>query len=111
MAGVGVLSLVRVPGGSSWTGADEAVHVVLYGGLGFLAARAWSAGRVGSRAVMLAVATGLVFGAFLEWAQGHVGRQPDVGDLIADGAGTILGACTRWWLDAWRTGRTVESSS
>lgn len=110
MGVVGILSVVRVPDVEVWSGADKVIHLALYAGLGFFAARAWSVGRTAGKGVALAVATGFVFGAFLEWVQGHVGRGASGGDLIADVIGAAIGALTRWRLDAWRGSPTVESS-
>jgi VanZ family protein len=74
--------------------ADKLVHLVLYGGLGFLAARAQLLGAVGRRAGrLLAVIAGVaLFGAFDEWHQDFIpGRSSDRIDWLADVVGATAG--------------------
>jgi VanZ family protein len=81
--------------------SDKLLHVLLYSGLGFLAAR----GRTDAAARPMSPADGgLVIGFSAAYALSDElhqlvvpGRQFDTGDLVADVAGATLGAGA-WWL-------------
>jgi VanZ family protein len=72
--------------------SDKTLHFLGYSGLAFLLAAAWIDLRsrlVGAARVLLVVA---LYGALDEWSQRFVvGRQPDVGDWLADLVGCAGG--------------------
>ncbi|HEX5138701.1 MAG TPA: VanZ family protein [Planctomycetota bacterium] len=71
-------------------GADKILHLVFYGVLGALVARAAAPGR--RRAALLGALAGLLCGMLDEWVQGHVpGRTRSWADLLADVAGALSG--------------------
>jgi VanZ family protein len=72
---------------------DKVVHFAMYGGLGFLLARALLADGGTARALLVACALGIAFGAADEWHQQFVpGRSTEVADLGADALGCLTGA-------------------
>jgi VanZ family protein len=80
--------------------ADKIGHAAVYAVLGFLCAVAWH--RHGSShpaVVERAMALVLLFGALMEFLQSHVGRDPSMGDWVADGVGGLFGIL--FW-KAWR---------
>lgn len=86
--------------------ADKLGHAAVYSVLAFLCARAWL--RHGSRDSAVferSFAMALVFGALMEWLQGHVGREPSLQDWIADGVGALIG------LAFWKAWMIVTRSS
>jgi VanZ family protein len=85
--------------------ADKIGHAAVYAVLGFLYAVAWH--RHGSSqpaAAERSMAMVLLYGALMEFVQSRVGRDPSLGDWIADGVGAMVGI--GFW-KAWRIG--VES--
>lgn len=72
-------------------GEDKVVHVGLYGVLG--ATLVWGRLRATSPPpVALLVCLGVLYGASDEWHQAFVpGRDPSLGDWIADTVGVLLG--------------------
>lgn len=72
---------------------DLVVHAVLYGGLGWLVARALRrTGRWGRLALFTALASGLVFAALDELHQHWIpGRVPELADWTADAVGLAGG--------------------
>ncbi len=80
---------------------DKLVHLGLYSVLG--AALAWGAWRT-RRGIVGLLLLGFSYGAVDEWHQGFVpGRDPSMGDLLADGAGVIVGFLFVRWLLKSRT--------
>jgi VanZ family protein len=73
-------------------GLDKAVHLGLYGVLGWLAARAvWTRGG-GARDAAFAFVAIAVFGALDEWHQQFIpGRSMEFLDWVADSTGALAG--------------------
>jgi VanZ family protein len=72
--------------------ADKLGHAAVYGVLALLCARAWHRrGSSQAAAIERAMALVLVFGALMEFVQGFVGRDPSMGDWLADGVGALVG--------------------
>lgn len=86
-----VATTVPFPSGLLETGRlplDKLVHFSLYAVLGWTVARAVRAGGGGAGAEAMAWAAGLLFGAADELHQHFIpGRDPAVGDWVADAAG------------------------
>jgi len=85
------------PAGQLFTGSDKIVHMIEYGVLGFVFARACRL-RDGSlwRAALIAAALGLTIGVGDELYQRSVpGRTSDPYDALADGVGAALGSVVR----------------
>ena len=80
-----------LPGPPGLPLADKLLHLVLYLILG--TTLVWAGRRNMSRGFFLALAlSGVLFAASDEWHQGFVpGRDPSVGDLMADVVGLFLG--------------------
>lgn len=79
---------VALPGG-----ADKWAHAAFYAPLAVLAAGAWRAsGASTAGAAVRSVALALAYGAWVEWLQFHVQRDPSLADWAADGVGAALGA-------------------
>ena len=69
---------------------DKVVHLGLYSILG--AALAWGGWKARRTPFLLLILIGMGYGAVDEWHQGFVpGRDPSLGDLLADCAGVALG--------------------
>ena len=84
------------PGGPlPWPFADKFLHLIEYSILGFLTARALhgsQCGMVAARIVLYAFLFSFLYGFSDEWHQSFVpGRQVEIGDLLADGIGGLLG--------------------
>ncbi|HJU86259.1 MAG TPA: VanZ family protein [Gemmatimonadota bacterium] len=80
--------------------ADKFGHAAVYAVLGFLCGVAWQRhGSSHSAVVERAMALVLLFGALMEYLQSLVGRDPSMGDWIADGIGGLIGVL--FW-KAWR---------
>ena len=76
---------------------DKLVHLGLYAVMG--AALAWGGWRTRRGAGSLLLLIGFSYGAIDEWHQGFVpGRDPSLGDLLADCAGVIVGFLFLRWL-------------
>jgi VanZ family protein len=77
-------------------GEDKVVHAALYATLG--ATLMWGRARAASPPpVWVLVSLGVLYGASDEWHQMFVaGRDPSVGDWVADTVGVLLG----YWLSA-----------
>jgi VanZ family protein len=72
--------------------ADKLGHAAVYGVLALLCARAWHRhGSSQAAAIERAMALVLAFGALMEFVQGFVGRDPSMGDWLADGVGALVG--------------------
>lgn len=83
------------PGLFERTGLDKVVHIVMYGVLGWLCARALhrAEGFCAAAAILLAILLTSAYGASDEWHQVYVpGRYPSGADWIADTAGACLAA-------------------
>ncbi|MHC4820314.1 MAG: VanZ family protein [Planctomycetota bacterium] len=96
-AGIFVLSSVSLDTDSvDFEGSDKAAHVILYSGLGVFLARALRATRPrwsSLAVVMAAVVLGVLYGGSDEWHQTFVPhRMAEVGDLVADALGSLIGA-------------------
>ena len=79
---------------------DKVAHLGLYGGLGALVC--WSLSECselrGWRLVAAAVVAAILYGASDEFHQMFVpGRSAELGDLIADGMGGLIGASLAMW--------------
>jgi VanZ family protein len=86
---------------------DKLVHLGLYTVLG--AALAWGGGETGRGAGSFLLIIGFSYGAMDEWHQGFVpGRDPSIGDLLADCAGVIVGFLFLRWLLRSRTTGSAE---
>ena len=77
--------------GSGFGINDKVVHLGLFSVLGgALAWGAWKSGRGVTPVLFLVL--GFAYGALDEWHQSFVpGRDPSVGDFLADCAGVLLG--------------------
>jgi VanZ family protein len=77
--------------GSGFGINDKVVHLGLYSVLGgALAWGVWKSGRWVTPVLLLVL--GFAYGALDEWHQSFVpGRDPSVGDFLADCAGVLLG--------------------
>ena len=103
--------LSAIPGTNApplyFPGEDKVAHLALYAVFG--AALAW--GRVRSAqegSAWPVLALGLLYGASDEWHQAFVrGRDPALGDLLADTAGVLLG----YWLFSLVLGRRAVPAS
>lgn len=100
MTGLYALSSLRpgsIPVGASWPHFDKVAHAVVYLGL-VVSFLPWGCGRSRVRDWLpFAVGAALGFAVADEAHQYLVpGREPDWGDLLADGLGVFLGA----WLSA-----------
>lgn len=85
--------------------ADKIGHAAVYAVLGFLCAVAWH--RHGSSqpaAAERSMGLVLLYGALMEFLQSHVGRDPSLGDWIADGIGAMVG------IGFWKAWRIVVES-
>ena len=81
---------------------DWALHGIAYATLTTTIAYGLSAGfrQLGSwkRKLVIAVALALAYGLIDEWHQSFVpGRDPAVGDWIADGVGAVIAAGLMYW--------------
>ena len=86
--------------------ADKLGHAAVYCVLALLCARAWHRhGSSPAAAIERAMALVLVFGALLEFVQGFVGRDPSMGDWLADGTGALVG------VGLWKACRIVLDST
>ncbi|MDP2955985.1 MAG: VanZ family protein [Longimicrobiales bacterium] len=75
-------------------GEDKVAHLALYAVFGAALAWGWARSARESSATPV-LALGLLYGASDEWHQAFVpGRDPSLGDLLADTAGVLLG----YWL-------------
>lgn len=94
--------LPHVPGAPS----DKLAHVAEYAVFGALAARMFRGYALGEgRAFAAAVALGVLYGMTDELHQLFVpNRSSEVLDVVADGAGSVLGA----WAYAWGSVRKVR---
>lgn len=91
---------------------DKLLHLTEYGGLGFwLTVALGSLGRFGRRELFAWTAfLGLLYGASDEFHQSFVpGRDCELGDVVADGLGSALGASVAlalfYLLSRWRSTR------
>ncbi|MGZ3426596.1 MAG: VanZ family protein [Polyangia bacterium] len=73
---------------------DKLIHATEYAGLAFLLARAF-----GARRWWLGILVGLAFGISDEFHQTFTPHRSgnDLGDITADGVGSLIGACA-WML-------------
>jgi VanZ family protein len=93
-AGIFYLSSLSMPPAPLDVFPDKLGHIILYGGLGFLVARYLRIGHgLGGLAIgALAAIFCLVYGATDEFHQYFVeGRNAEIGDVVADFFGGILG--------------------
>lgn len=100
-AGILVVTTVPVPAGpeTEVPYLDKAVHAAMYFGLGWTVARALHrTGRSRGGALGLALAAAAGFAALDEWHQSWVGRDPALGDWVADAAGLVAGLTVFLWL-------------
>lgn len=83
----------------SGAGLDKVAHLVEFGMMGGLLARAWALSGVDSplRRIGFALMTGAVLAVLDERFQGLFGRETSTADWIADVLGVTLGA----GLDTW----------
>ena len=88
-------SVPSLPAGLSYYDA----HIAAYAGLAVLTSRAAAGGlwRVTPRAVLVAVLISTLYGVSDEYHQVFVpGRTFEVLDMIADAAGSVIGASGAW---------------
>lgn len=87
-------------------GSDKLYHMAAFSGLSFLLSWSFSAKfRSAAQLVLTVVSVTLLYAMFDEWSQQFVaGRQPDVEDVVADLAGTLIG------LTAYFTARAIVRS-
>ena len=89
MAVVSWFAFVPDPGGPRFAQADKLNHLLAFGTLGGLAALCTAAGR---RPALLAMLGLLAYGGFIELVQTQLPtRHGDWADMLADGAGIVLG--------------------
>lgn len=98
-----ILALSSIPDPGNPGGvkhADKLAHLVEYGGLGWLTARAVvrSGRRKVGACLALAVLAGAAFAALDELYQGTRGRTTSAGDWAADVTGLLLATAAVWWL-------------
>ena len=96
-AGIFYLSSLTMPPAPMDLVPDKLGHIILYGGLGFLAARYLRIGHgFGGFAICaLAAIFCLIYGATDEFHQYFVeGRNAEIGDVVADFFGGIVGGST-----------------
>jgi len=107
-------SLPSSSGRRLFAGADRVAHLVEYGVLGLLLARAVARtrpGAAGGRVVLAAALLGAAYGATDEPHQAFVPeREPEWGDLAADAAGALLGAALYAGLRRARSGGSVPAT-
>ena len=107
-AGILILTTVPIPAAVETGGLplDKVIHAAMYSGLGWTVARALHlTSRSTGGALALAVVAAAAFAAVDEWHQGWVGREPALGDWVADAVGLVLGLGLFLWR---RGGRPVE---
>lgn len=100
------------PGAPDWL-----LHGIEYGALGLFLSRALAGGwrgRLSGRGAVLTLLLGVLYGASDEWHQSFVpGRDSSARDVLADGAGTLLGigvtvvAARLWPLAGGRAGKAM----
>jgi VanZ family protein len=94
-------SAVDIPLGAP----DYVAHGVGYAGLGVLLMRALAGGRLSAmswKGVLLATLLGGLYGVSDEFHQSFVpGRYPSISDVIADTAGSLVGASGAALFGAW----------
>ena len=87
---------------------DKLIHVFLYGGLSFLLVKGFTSadGRIGNGTIAFAVLATIGYGGAIELLQEIpiLRRSAELGDLVADIAGAILGAV----IVRWGAGRNVD---
>lgn len=85
------MSEAHPPTGPAWAEVnDKLVHLGLYSVLG--ATLAWAGARGRGRSAVTLLLAGAGYGALDEWHQALVpGRDPSLGDWIADAVGVVLG--------------------
>lgn len=77
-------------GGGGFPINDKVIHVGLYAVLG--GTLAWAGFRTGRGGMFVFTLLGVSYGALDEWHQSFVpGRDPSVGDLVADAVGIFAG--------------------
>lgn len=111
--GILVVTTVPLPGRAGLTTShlDKLAHAVMYSGLGWTVARALHrTGRSTGMALFVAVGAAGGFAALNEWIQAWVGREPDVGDWIADAVGLLAGLGLFLWLRRGRSERERSST-
>jgi VanZ family protein len=85
----------RLPSANLFPGSDKVVHLIIYAFVGALIARALVRGHAldPGRAVLLTAVLGAAYGLSDEIHQVFVpNRLFELGDLVANAAGTVLGA-------------------
>jgi VanZ family protein len=82
---------------------DKGLHILEYGGLGFLICRAFIGEGVKSlNAALIAITVASAYAASDEWHQAFTPlRSPDVIDWIADTLGSMVGAAFLLLLAGW----------
>jgi VanZ family protein len=89
-----VLTSIPVPGNVIVPGGDKTAHVLMYGVLGFLSARAARRSSFAPSSLIVVVLAIAVFAAIDEAHQLAIpGRSADRLDWYADVVGASLGAC------------------
>ena len=96
-AGIFCLSSLTMPPAAVDFIPDKLGHIILYAGLGFFVARCLRVGHGFGRfaVIALAAAFSLIYGATDEFHQYFVeGRNAEIGDVVADFFGGIVGGLT-----------------
>ncbi|HHH39060.1 MAG TPA: VanZ family protein [Sedimenticola sp.] len=84
---IGLLSLTPLPALPELPGGDKLQHFIAYAVLAFLATCA----RPGTRGLLLALTAVIAYGGIIELLQPYVNRYREMADLLANGAGALLG--------------------
>lgn len=102
---VGALPASSLP--SSGQPLDKLAHLLMYGGLGALLA--WGRARARRPAWGWLVAVAVLVGMADELHQRVTpGRTAEIGDLMADAAGILLGFGAMGWRARWRRGERTQ---
>jgi VanZ family protein len=98
------------PGLGDW---DKLAHMIAYGGLAWLIARAlYPDSAIGWKQIILVVLLATLYGVTDEFHQSFVpGREVSLGDLAADAGGALLAACLLYWLRSRRVMLSQDGAS
>lgn len=93
---VGLVTLTPLFSGSGVPGSDKTHHFLAFFALAF------PVSFVRPRLAPWAAIAAIAYGGAIELIQPHVGRDMDLLDFIADGAGAVSGAAAgaalKWWI-------------
>ena len=94
MMAITIGSLVPLPPLHAGQGSDKVLHFSAYGLLAVLAL----VQRKSYRTALMVVIAIVLLGAMIEFLQPFAGRQREAADLMANVAGTVIGALLAWFL-------------